>query len=135
VRTTLFICFLLLLTFPIQGAAPTITSSSVTRGTLTFDSDAILFKTAKQEERFQFAPKRFYDGLTIPGLRVLDFKFREIATPNGGSPKPASILTFQCEDGSKLALTANQPVEVIRIELAFSDRTKAILWKLASDVQ
>ena len=134
-RTTLFICFLLLLVSPGRSATPTITSSVVTRGTLTFGPDAILFKTAKQEERFQFAPKRFYDGLTIPGLRVLDFQHREIVSPTGGGSKPASILTFQCEDGSKLALTVNQSVEVLRMELVFSDRTKAIVWKLASDIQ
>jgi hypothetical protein len=135
VRTALFICCLLLLSFLVQGAAPTIISSSVTCGTLTFSSDAISFKTARQEEHFQFTPKRFYNGITIPGLRVLEFSYREISSPNGGSPKPASILTFLCEDGSKLALTVNRSVEVLRIEITFSDRTKAILWKLASEAQ
>ena len=135
-RTTLFICCLLLPITPLRSAAPPIiASSTVTRGTLTFGSDAISFKTTRQEERFQFAPKRFHDGLTIPGLRVLDFTNREIGSPTGASSKPASVLTFQCEDGSKLALTVNQSVEVLRIELIFSDRTKAILWKLASDIQ
>ena len=136
-RTTFFILFLLLTVSPVRSADRTISSSVLTRGTLTFASDAITFKTTKQEERFHLTPPpaRFHDRLSIPGLRVLGFELREIVPATGGSSKPASVITFQCEDGSKLPLTINQPVEALRIELTFSDRTKAILWKLASDIQ
>jgi hypothetical protein len=137
VKTTSFILSLLALTSPLRSADRTIASSSLTRGTLTFASDAIVFKTAKQYETFFFSPPpaRFYDGLTIPGLRVLDFEHKKKARGAGRGSNLASLITFQCEDGSKLALTVNQPVEVLRVELTFSDRTKAILWKLPSDIR
>lgn len=135
-RPALFIVSLLLSISPARSA-DRISSSTVTRGTLTFASGAITFKSTKQEERFPFnsPPSRSPSALTIPGLRVLNFEFREFVPAGGGIAKPASIVKFQAEDGSKLALTINQPVEVLCIELTFGDDTKATLWKLASDVR
>jgi hypothetical protein len=44
-------------------------------------------------------------------------------------------MTFQSEDGSKLTLTVNEPMEAVRIELTFRDGAKATLWKRASDIR
>jgi hypothetical protein len=136
-RIAPFIISLLVSIAAAPSADHTISSSTVTRGTLTFTPDAIVFKSAKQEEHFPFSspPSRTAAALTIPGLRVLNFQFREVVPAGGGPAKPASVVTFQSEDGSKLKLAANEQVEVFRIELTFSDDTKVTLWKLAADIR
>jgi hypothetical protein len=136
-KTVSFILFLCVLVSSVRGADPTISASTVMRGRLTFLGDGILFKTAKQEERFRFSaqPPGAPGEPVVPGLRALSFEFKEILAVRDGRKKDASIMTFQCEDGAKLTLTVNEPVEAIRIELTFSDGGKTTLWKLVSDIR
>lgn len=114
---------------------PQPTSVVLTKGTLSFDSTGVTFRTKDNERKFPFSkPNNFTKkpDSEIPGLKVQRFEFRSLAPKGGGPEKDVSTLTLTSADGEALELTFGQPLEVYRIEIVFADRSQLTLWQLAS---
>ena len=135
-RSTFYLLFLVV-SLSVSAAVPTVSDIQVTRGTLTFASDAVIFRNKHEDEHYRYAdpPAKIYEGLSIPGISSVGFQHRTIRGRRGTQSTPASILTLQNEDGTSLKLTMDIPVDVIRIDLKYVGGGKTTLWKLASEIK
>jgi hypothetical protein len=107
-----------------------VTAFTLTKGSLVFDSGGVTFRTGNQDQRFPFSTGQFFNS-SIPGLQIIGFQARAVASGSSGSERDVSTLTVRGEDGRSIDLTFGQGVEIYRADIAFSDERHLTLWKLA----
>lgn len=115
------------------------TSVTLTKGTLSFDAEAVTFHTKDKDHQYPLSPPRVSGPgpvtPRIPGLSIRSFEFRERVPVGGGPRKDVSRLTLVSSDGSSIELVAGQPLEVYRIEITFADQRQMVLWQSGSQVK
>jgi hypothetical protein len=110
-------------------------SVTLTKGTLSFDSKAVVFHSKDKEQRYPIPEQKMFKFPQIPGLHVQSFQFRQALPSGGGPPKDVSRLTLVADDRSTIELITGESVEVYRIEITFADQHQLTLWQLASKLQ